>query len=169
MRLSYNLHFWFSKDLQKYLSGFCNEFDKRVCRNKFYVRECCEYGYLKLFKCHPYSANNFDLLRIATRNGHLNIVMHIRHAIMKNVNTQICSEAAESNQLEVLKWARENGGRLPRVSVRIAALKGHLSILQWIMERGGLEFIREALEGIQIEDVDNRLKIEKLVWPEKTK
>ncbi len=174
----YNLHFWFSKDLRKYLDKFYSDFDEHFglnsmgrklhswCNDDEFIKYAVQQGHLKLLKYqgvrYYWHSDQFriSMLELAAQHGHLHVIMWIQQMITRDLNNQICSKAAESNQLEVLKWAGANGGHLPEYSIRTAAEKGHLSIIQYVIERRGLEYVREALEGIEIED----MKIEKLVW-----
>jgi phosphoserine aminotransferase len=47
-----------------------------------------------------------------------------------------CSYAAENGNLEVLKWARENGCEWESNTCSCAAWNGHLEVLKWAKNNG---------------------------------
>jgi len=47
-----------------------------------------------------------------------------------------CAMAASAGNLEVLKWARENGCQWDQSTCAYAAAGNHLEVLQWARENG---------------------------------
>ena len=51
-------------------------------------------------------------------------------------NSYTCSYAAEGGHLEVLKWARDNGCEWSSYTCAYAAYGGHLEVLKWARDNG---------------------------------
>ena len=56
--------------------------------------------------------------------------------IPNNKLTVLCEKIAKSGNLEVLKWARENGCEWNRSTCSNAAFGGHLEVLKWALSNG---------------------------------
>jgi hypothetical protein len=173
--LYYNLGFWCSKNVRKYLYGFCDVFDQDIFQGHYYTSTLeitVERGYLNLLKDITRIRNHLNdwrllssknnLLQKAITKGHLNVVMWIQEAIVKQTYDEMCSQSIECGQLEILKYALNNGGSFDDHSIRSAAYYGHLSILQWLIFNGKSKQVCEVLAkpfGAGIDEAI-RLKIE---------
>ena len=56
--------------------------------------------------------------------------------IIHNNKTILCGELSKSGNLEVLKWARENGCQWNSSTCSNAASGGHLEVLKWARDNG---------------------------------
>ena len=121
------LHFEQNYEIKylKRIRDYCMEkFTLELCHDKYFERIPTSYitrsNYiiiraLVMFDCIP-------LLEIAKKN---------------NCSLQFaCKNAATYGNLEVLKWARKNGGVFDKFVCAFAAEKGHLEILKWARENG---------------------------------
>jgi hypothetical protein len=168
-----NLHFWVFKDVRKYLFGFCDEFDKDCCEaqySKSDIKTAVERGYLNLLKRivkirkddWRLLSSKKELLQVAISKGHLNIVIWIQESIAKQAYDEMCEEAIEYDQLEVFKYAMENGGSVDEPAIRSAVFHGRLVITKWLIFNGKSKQVYEVLAkpfGAGIDEAI-RLKIE---------
>ena len=69
---------------------------------------------------------------LATKHQ-LNLLQSIKNI---SISSEFCIKAAESGQLEVLIWAKENGCEFDEEIFATAAKSGKLDIIQWLQENG---------------------------------
>ncbi len=96
------------------------------------------YGKLDLLK---FAVNNGLLLNtytcaIAAYYGHLDILKFAHNPADRWDKNNICGYAAENNQLEIIKWAIENGCAWDGSTCVTAAMFGHIDILKWLRANG---------------------------------
>jgi hypothetical protein len=75
----------------------------------------------------------------AAENGKLHVLKWLKNNNVKgyNKNKWICKNAAIGNQLDCLKWARENGNPWNNAEMcKIAARNGNLEMFEWLISNG---------------------------------
>jgi len=77
----------------------------------------------------------YDILTIAVRGGHLNIVKYLHENIIQ-YGVYACLIAAENGHLEILKYLHKNEYYWDESCWSYAALNGHMEVLQYLRENG---------------------------------
>jgi len=123
---------------------------------------CAKRGYLELIKWIHHKSCNFDdtSLLMAAKYGHFEI---LKWFVGKGcyVDYRVALNASESGNLKMLKWLKNKGCPMKNVTGDkdagyIAAKKGHLHILEWLVSEGHslTSFVIGALLGGNLEILD---------------
>jgi hypothetical protein len=76
------------------------------------------------------------LLSVAARHGHQGAVAWLfEHNAPYDAET-ICGDAAESGDLQLLRFVKDKGGEINECIIRDAALRGHLALCQHLHSKG---------------------------------
>jgi hypothetical protein len=131
-----SLNFWFTRDVRKYLLGFCQN-KSGYRRNKLDQQI--------IYHSHTCKLNNETVffektLEYAAEQGYLKLLDWSR-SMGWRWTTGLCESAAEVGRLDILKWLRSHPlGPAPwsESICEAAAQYGHLNVLQWAIENGAL-------------------------------
>ncbi len=154
-----------TKHLIKYTeSKFAIEYGlKKYCVENF-TSELCHDSYFDMIP-KSYLNKNYAIMELLIKFGRLELLKfmidkkcELQYVICDRANQycnyqnwtnmhgcEICRKAAQYGDLDILKWAKENGCKMPN-TCEIAAENGHLHIIKWAI-RNGCKWNTEAFEN----------------------
>ncbi|EGZ11588.1 hypothetical protein PHYSODRAFT_336109 [Phytophthora sojae] len=110
---------------------------KRRCLHRFrdFARDILEQGNYKLELEPTRPSCTTDVMDLAARNGHLEMVKWLHYNRSEGCTTKAMDEAARGGHLEVVKWLHEHRTEGCTVgAMDSAAGGGHLEVVKWLHE-----------------------------------